>query len=263
MKRSKFKWIVVDVFIMIIGVVAFIFTPNQAVANEKISAAVVAGFIQTFQEIASTYEAKTGVKVEVTFSSAGKLYSQIINGAPYDIFLSADKERPDLLFGKAFSEKPFIYAIGETVLWSSNKNFCSSDNWFSALKKDGVKKIAIANPETAVHGERAKKALQDVGLWDLIATKLVYAPDLAQVFQWATEGAVDAAFCSHAHAYTEKGKKGCYYEMKEAPDVVYSACVLKSSKNRELAHRFAAFLNSPEADKIKKKYGYKQTPNKH
>jgi len=263
MKRLKFKLVIADALIMVIGVAFFIFTPNQAVANEKISAAVVAGFIQTFQEIASAYEAKTGVKVEVTFSSAGKLYSQIINGAPYDIFLSADKERPDLLFGKAFSEKPFIYAIGETVLWSSNKNFCTSDNWLSALKKDGVKKIAIANPETAVHGERAQKALQDVGLWDLIATKLVYAPDLAQVFQWATEGAVDAAFCSLSHTYTEKGAKGCYYVVKEAPDVIFSACVLNSTKNRELAHQFAAFLNSPEAEKIKKKYGYKQMPDKN
>jgi molybdate transport system substrate-binding protein len=242
---------------MVIGVVFFTFTPNQAMANEKISVAVVAGFIQTFQEIASTYEAKTGVKIEVTFSSAGKLYSQIINGAPYDIFLSADKERPDLLFGKEISEKPFIYAIGATVLWSSNKNFCSSNNWLSALKKDGVKKIAIVNPETGVHGERAKKVLQDAGLWNVIVPKIVYAPDMAQVFQWVTEGAVDAAFCPLALAYNEKGKKGCYYVINEASDVVYSACVIKNAKNIEHAHRFVAFLNSPEAEKIKKKYGYK------
>ncbi|MFA5181977.1 MAG: molybdate ABC transporter substrate-binding protein [Syntrophales bacterium] len=263
MKRSKFKWNVVDVLMMAIGVVGFIFTPNQAVANQKITAAVVAGFIQTFQEIASAYEAKTGIKVEVTFSSAGRLYGQIINGAPYDIFLSADKERPDLLFGKAISEKPFIYAIGEVVLWSSKKDFCSSNNWQSALRQDGVKKIAIPNTKTAVHGEKAQKALQDAGLWDLVASRLVYAPDMAQVFQYASEGAVDAAFCSLALTYTEKGKKGCYYEMKEAPDVVYSACVLKRAKNPELARRFAAFLVSPEAEKIKKKYGYKQITAKH
>jgi molybdate transport system substrate-binding protein len=263
MKRSVFKKFVGNVLITVIGVAVSIFIPNQAAANEKINAAVVAGFIQPFQKIASAFEEKTGVKIEVTFTSAGRIYGQIINGAPYDIFLSADMERPELLYSKTVSEKPFIYARGEVILWSLNKNFCVSDNWRAALRQDGVKKIAIANPETAVHGERAKKALQDAGLWDFVASRLVYAPDLAQVFQYATEGAVDAAFCSHAHSYTERGEKGCYYEMKEAPDVVYSACVLKSAKNFELTNLFAAFLNSPEAEKIKKKYGYKKTPGKN
>ena len=115
-----------------------------------------------------------------------------------------------------------------------------------------MKKIAISNPETAVHGEIARKVLQEKGLWDLVVSKLVYAPDIAQVFQWASLGAVDAAFCSNTHTYTEQGKKGCYYEMKDTPDVVYSACVIKKAKRYELAKQFAMFLNSPDAEKIKK-----------
>ncbi len=263
MRKLNLKWMSVFLPIMVIAATGSIFSPGSAAANEKINAAVVAGFIQPFQEIAAAFEEKTGVKIEVTFTSAGRIYGQIINGAPYDIFLSADTERPDLLHSKALSDKPFIYARGEVILWSSNKNFCASDNWRDALRQNDVKKIAIATPETAVHGEKAKKVLQDVGLWNFLTPRLVYAPDLAQVFQYAAEGAVDAAFCSHVHSYSEKGSKGCYYKIKEASDVVYSACVLKCAKNLELANRFAIFLNSPEAEKIKKKYGYKQTSGKN
>ncbi len=258
MKRSILKCLAVDFLILSFSLSVFLLAPDKVSAGEKINVAVVAGFIQTFKEIASAYEAKMGIKIEVVFSSAGRLYAQIINGAPYDIFLSADQERPDLLYSEALCEKPFIYAIGEVVLWSANKNFCNLDNWHSAIRQDSVKKVAIVNPKTGVHGERAKKALQDAGLWDTVMRKMVYAPDMAQAFQYATEGAVDAAFCPLALAYTEKGKKGCYYEMKDALLVVYSACVLKNSKNLERAKQFASFLNSPEAEKIKKKYGYKQ-----
>lgn len=235
----------------------FIFIPESVYADQKIKAAVVAGFIQPFQEIASAFEKETGIKIEVTFTSAGKFYAQIINGAPYDIFLSADKERPDLLHGKALCTKPFVYATGEVVLWSSKKDFCAAGNWRDALRQDGVKKIAIASPKTAVYGASAQTAMKDNGLWNDIEPKLVTTQDLAQVFQYATMDAVDAGFCNLGQAYSEKGRKGCYYEMKEAPVVVHSACVLTKAENPELANRFAAFLNSSVAEKIKRKYGYK------
>ncbi|MEN6509097.1 MAG: molybdate ABC transporter substrate-binding protein [Smithella sp.] len=262
MKRSRIKLRILNLLVLAIGSAAFILMSNPAQAQQKISAAVVGGFIQTFHEIAAAYEEKTGAKMEVTFSSAGRLYSQITNGAPYDIYLSADRERPDLLHSKGISEKPFIYAIGEVVLWSSNQDFCIHGDWRAALAQNGVRKIAIVNPATGVHGEKAKKALQDAGLWDGLVSKLVYAQDMAQAFQYASEGAVDAAFCPLALAYTDKGKKGCYYEMREAQAIVYSACVIKNAKNHEQAKQFAAFLVSPDAEKIKRKYGYQPVSGK-
>ena len=254
MDRSKRMYMVVMVFVVVS--VQLMFLSGQAYADKKITAAVVAGFIMPFGEIAAAYKAKTSVKIVPTYTSAGRFYGQIVNGAPYDIFLSADRERPDLLHEKALCEKPFVYAKGELVLWSSNRSFCDSPDWRSALARDGVKKIAIANPETAVHGGRAKRALEDAGLWNAVTPRLVYAPDLSQVFQFASEGAVDVAFCSLAHAYTDKGKTGCYYEMKGVPAVVYSACVLKNAKEIDRTRDFAAFLVSTEAETIKKKYGY-------
>ena len=262
MKRLLRNTIPAVALISAICSAVFLCAPDQARAEQKVNAAVVAGFIQTFQEIASAFEAQTGIKVDVSFSSAGRLYGQIVNGAPYDIFLSADTERPDLLYGKAITEKPFVYVVGAVVLWSSQRAFCASGDWRSALRRSGIRKIAIANPETGVHGDVAKKALEEAGLWTSLLPKLVYAQDMAQVFQYASEGTVDAAFCSRALTFSEKGKKGCYYEMKDAPAVVYSGCVIRKAQNHEAAERFAEFLLSPEVEKIKEKYRYKRTTGK-
>lgn len=117
LRKSEIRWIVVNVLIVSAVVVTFMFLPkNQAAADEIIVAGVVAGFIQPFQESVSVYEAKTGIKINAAFSSAGRFYGQIINSAPYDIFLSSDKERPALLYSKAICKEPFIYARGEIAL---------------------------------------------------------------------------------------------------------------------------------------------------
>ena len=259
MKESGMTLRIVNYLIEIIGIAFIVLMPNSVQAQQKISAAVVAGLIQPFQEIAAAFEQETGIKIEATFSSAGRFYAQILNGAPYDIFISADVERPRLLYGKALCSKPFAFATGEVVLWSSKKDFCMADDWRDALRQSKIKKIALANPQVAVYGASAQKALVEAGLWEDIEPKLVTTQDLAQVFQYAAMEAVDAGFCNLGQASSEKGRKGCYYSMKEAPVVVHSACVLTGARNRELTERFAAFLSSPEAREIKRKYGYKET----
>ncbi len=225
--------------------------------KEKITVGVAANYIKTFQELAASFEAKTGIKVEGTFTSSGTLYTQISNGAPYDLFLSADEERPARLFKDGLAEKPFTYAEGQVILWSAKKDFCKNKDWSLALKNESIKKIAIANPETAPYGMAAMKALQKAGLYDSLKPKLVNSQDIAQAFQYASTEAVDAGFCAFSAYFSEKGKAGCYYKIKEAPSILQSACVLKSSKNAENAQKFAAFLVSKEAVKIKEKYGYK------
>ena len=103
----------------------------------------------------------------------------------------------------------------------------------------------------------AMKALQKTGLYDSLKPIIVNSQDIAQAFQYASTEAVDAGFCAFSAFYSEKGKTGCYYKIKEAPSIVQSACVLKSSKNLKNTQKFAAFLVSKEAMKIKEKYGYK------
>ena len=244
--------------ILILTLILSILTmPLNVLAQEKISVAVAANFIQTFKEIAADFEAKTKIKVEATFSSTSNLYSQIVSGAPYDLFLSADEERPAILSKDGLAEKPFVYARGRVILWSANKDFCKAATWQDALKNDRIKKIAIANPLTAPYGAAAQKALEKVGMWDSLQTKLVNAQDIAQSFQYASTSAVDAGFCSMSATASPDGKKGCFYILGEAPDIIQSACILKRTANRSAVEKFTAFLVSPEAQKIKMKFGYR------
>src|SRR5664280_3012818 len=138
--------------IIIAFIVIILTISSSAFAEEKISVAVAANFISAFKEIAADFEAKTKIKIEGTFSSTGNLYSQITNGAPYDLFLSADEERPAKLFKEGVADTPFIYARGQAVLWSANKDFCKAATWQDALKNKQIKKISIANTQTAPYG---------------------------------------------------------------------------------------------------------------
>jgi molybdate transport system substrate-binding protein len=230
--------------------------PFSGLAQDKISVAVAANFISAFKEIAADFEDKTGVKVEATFASTGSLYNQIKNGAPYDVFLSADEERPALLEKEGWTHGTFIYARGKVILWSANKAFCKSATWQDALKNNQIKKIAIANPVTAPYGTAAKAALQKAGLLGTLQSKLVNAQDIAQSFQYATTSAVDAGFCSMSAISTPQEQGGCYYVIAEAPVITQFACVSKKAKNPVCAELFATFLMSDHANKIKKKYGY-------
>ena len=243
---------IVAAFILIVLMNSF-----SAFAEEKISVAVAANFISAFKEMAADFEAKTKIKVEGTFSSTGNLYSQITNGAPYDLFLSADEDRPEKLSQAGAAEAPFIYAKGQAVLWSANKNFCKAKTWQNALKNEQIKKIAIANTQTAPYGAAAKKALEKVGVWDKLQSRLVNAQDIAQSFQYASTSAVDAGFCAMSATVSAEGKKGCFFVINEAPEIIQSACLLKRTTNRAAVEEFIEFLSSPAAKEIKVKYGYR------
>jgi len=232
-------------------------SPFSASAQEKISVAVAANFISTFKELAADFEGKAKIKVEGTFSSTGNLYTQIINGAPYDLFLSADEKRPAILHKDGLADQPFTYARGQVILWAANRDFCKEDRWPNALKNERIKKIAIANPLTAPYGAAAKAALQKIGMWDVLQQKLVNAQDIAQSFQYANTFAVEAGFCALSATASPQGKSGCFYVITEAPDIIQSACLLKRTKKRAAVEKFTAFLASTEAQKIKVKFGYR------
>jgi molybdate transport system substrate-binding protein len=243
---------------IIVALILFVLMSSiSAFAEEKISVAVAANFISAFKEITADFEAKTKIKVEGTFSSTGNLYSQITNGAPYDLFLSADEERPAKLNKDGVADKPFIYAKGQAVLWSANKDFCKAKTWQDALKNDHVKKIAIANTQTAPYGTAAKKALEKAGMWDTLQGKLVNAQDIAQSFQYASTSAVDAGFCAMSAAISAEGKRGCFFVINEAPEIIQSACLLKRTANRAAVEKFVGYLSSPAAKEINVKYGYR------
>ena len=245
------------IILLLILILSFLIISVPVWAQEKISVAVAANFISAFKEIAADFEVKTGVKVEATFSSTGNLYNQIKNGAPYDLFLSADEQRPDLLQKEGWTEGTFIYARGQAILWSAEKDFCKEPTWQGALKNNKIEKIAIANTVTAPYGTAAKTALQKANLWDTVQSKLVVAQTVAQSFQYASTQSVNAGFCAMSAAVSPQGKNGCLYTIPEAPDIVQAACVAKNPRNKIGAELFATYLISDQIKKTKMKYGYR------
>jgi molybdate transport system substrate-binding protein len=230
---------------------------TSAFAGEKLLAAIAANFILPSQELAEMFKGHTGITIEATYTSTGALYSQIIKGAPYDIFLAADEKRPNLLNESGLADSPFVYAQGQVVVWSANRTLCGASGWQEVLKKPEVRKIAIANTESAPYGTAAMIALQKAGLWDILSEKFVFPQNIAQAFQYALTKSADVGFCAYSSALSEEAKDGCFYKVNEAPPIVQAACVLKRTENRSAAEKFVIFLSSPEAQKIKEKYGYR------
>jgi molybdate transport system substrate-binding protein len=223
---------------------------------EKLTVAVASNFMLPFEELARIFTERTDIPVEVTFTSTGKLYSQIRTGAPYDLFLAADEVRPEGLFREGLAERPFVYARGRVVLWSARKDLAGAGDWRKALGLPWVKRIAIANPETAPYGAVPMAVLRGTGLLAGVGERLVFAQTVSQAFQYAHTEAAQVGFCALSSALSERGREGGYLPMKEARAVVQAACVLKGTGNRAGAQEFASFLRSPEAGAVKGKYGY-------
>jgi molybdate transport system substrate-binding protein len=242
---------------LLIAVLVFFLFISPASAQDKLHVAVAANFISPFQELTQLFEKQTGIRVEATYASTGQLYTQIVNGAPYDLFLSADREKPDLLHQAGRADIPFVYASGQAVLWTNRKDLCPLKNWREVMAVPGLNKIAVANPKTAPYGAAAMEALKKTGVLENVQGKLVYAQNIAQAFQYAATGSVDAGFCALSATTSAEGRKGCFFSIDEAQPIIQGACLLKRTARREAAERFVRFLSSPEAVVIKKKYGYK------
>ena len=241
----------------ITGLALILFMTTSALAADSLTVAVAASFKRPFGEIARSFEAGHPIKVETSFASTGTLYSQIVNGALYDIFLAADDKRPQSLHEEGLADRPVIYARGRVVLWTNREDLCRAGDWKSAIRDAGVRKIAIASPATAPYGKAAERALRKEGLWEAVKPRFVYAQDVGQAFQYVYTGAAAAGFCALSDTVSAAGREGCRFEVAEAPPVEHAACVLKGTRNSEAARLFMEFLSSPEAEKIKGEYGYR------
>jgi molybdate transport system substrate-binding protein len=230
--------------------------PVSAHSGAGLTVAAAANFGAPLREIINIFEKLNYDNVEITLASTGKLYTQVISGAPYDLLLAADQDHPRRLFDQGLAAEPVIFARGRVVLWTARKELCGGGSWQEVLQRPEVKRLALANPETAPYGAAARTALEVTGLWGLIQPKLVFGQSIAQAFQYASTTSADAGFCALSEALSEAGQQGCHWDLPEAPEVVQALVVLKRAGNQALAQKFAAFLNSPEAQEMKRKYGY-------
>jgi molybdate transport system substrate-binding protein len=223
-------------------------------AQDTLFIASAANFIRPLEELAATYGDQQNVKLTLSYGSSGKLYAQLLHGAPYDMFLSADRKRPALLHQQGICEPPFRYAAGRVVLWSTDKTD-KDTTWQEVLAlNDG--KIAIASPETAPYGEVPFRVLQEQGLLKDLQPRLVFGQSAGQTFLFAGSGAASFGFIALSQALSPQGLKGHYWLMPESDSVEQWGCVTVSGKKVTASRRLHAFLTGDTGQAIIRNHGY-------
>jgi len=202
------------------------------------------------------------IDVAVTYGSSGNFYAQIVNGAPFDLFLSADQAFPQKLVtaGLADGTSTFLYSRGRLVLWVPKGSPIALERLgLKALLDPAVKKVAIANPRHAPYGRAAEAALAKLGLLDAVKPRLVYGENIAQTAQFVQTGAADigilALSLAKAPAMAALGRS-FELPLDAYPPLEQGGAVLTRTRDREAAWAFRAFLQSPEGVAILKRYGF-------
>jgi len=232
-----------------------LFTPVLAA---ELSIAVAANFAGPLQAITEAFEADSGHQITVSPGSSGRLYAQIINGAPYDIFFSADQEKPQLLIeaGLADPESRVTYAEGSLVLWSYSEDIEPLD----ALRNIAIENLAIANPRLAPYGQAAMEVLLKFEISDEYESRLVLGENINQVFQFVTTGNADAGFIALSQLSSSeelpKGRGWIVPPNLHEP-IRQDAVIIRSSKNSGVAEDFMSFMQSNAGKEMISRFGYK------
>lgn len=224
----------------------------------EISVAVASNFKYALQKLAVDFNDKTGHDLRIIVASSGKLYAQIKHGAPFDVFLSADEQRPELLVeeGLAEPQSAYVYALGKLLLLSNIK---VAGECKSVLFSGRLKKLAIANPKIAPYGMAALQVLQKLGMQERLQSRLVRGENIAQAFQFVTTKNADAGFV--AAAMFEMNARVDYACIWRVPSEMHSPIsqkmvVLKRSGEKAAVRAFAEYIRSPDAEKIIQAMGY-------
>lgn len=199
-------------------------------------------------------------EINVIYGSSGKIFTQIQQGAPYDIYFSADISYPNLLVKEGFAKGPTIpYAIGRIVLWAPNGKLNAAKMSLENLLNPAIKRIAIANPKHAPYGKRAEEALKVAGVWPQLERKLVYGENISQTAQFVQTGNAEVGIIALSLALSsELSKNGRYYLIPNnlhAP-LEQGYIITKRAEQNPLAQKFAHFMASPKARNIMVKYGF-------
>ena len=228
---------------------------GQAMAAE-VKVAVAANFTEPAKEIAARFKARTGHDAALSFGASGQFYTQIANGAPFEVFLSADRERPEKAEaeGLAVGGSRFTYAIGRLVLFSKTPGLV--DGKGAVLKSGKFQKLAIADPKTAPYGVAAIETMKKLGLTEALAPKLVQGTSITQAYQFVDTGAAEVGFLALSQVITVKGGSRWVVPAANHTPIDQQAVLLKTGASDPAATAFMAFLKGSEAKAIIRKYGY-------
>ena len=230
-----------------------------AAQADEVQVAVAANFTAPMQQIAAEFEKDTGHKAVLSFGATGKFYAQISNGAPFEVFLSADDETPARLEKEQLiaPHARFTYAIGKLVLWSAKEGYV--DGKGDVLKNNEFRHLSLANPKTAPYGAAAVETLKKLGLLERIEPRLVQGENIAQAHQFVATGNAELGFVALSQVYKEgKITSGSAWIV---PANLYApmrqdAVLLARGKNNRAATTLLDYLKSGKARAIIKAYGY-------
>jgi molybdate transport system substrate-binding protein len=246
---------------IIIALCMLLITGVNVADAEEITIAAASDLNFAFREIATEYEKASGNQVRLTLGSSGNFYAQIQNGAPFDLYFSADIAYPRKLeeAGLTVSGSLYQYAVGRIVLWTGHESRIDVTKGFEALREPTVKKIAIANPKHAPYGRAAVAAMEYFKVYDQVKGKLILGENISQAAQFIESGACDIGIIALSLAVAPAMKsKGTYWEVpaEAHPPLEQGAVILKQSKNQEAARQFLEFIKGLDGQEIMKRYGF-------
>jgi len=235
-----------------------VFAPMMHAQTLRIAAASDLQFVMS--DLCDRFEKKSGIKVAVTYGSSGNFRAQIQNGAPFDLFFSADVLYPQQLISAGFADAQSltVYAQGHLALWApAGTNLLLEERGFEALKDARVRKIAIANPEHAPYGRAAVAALQKAGAYDQVKSKLVFGENISQAAQFVQSGSAQVGIIAFSLTFAESMKAGEHWEIPADlyPPLQQGAVVIDSSQNKAAARAFLKFVKSFEGREVLAKFG--------
>ncbi len=249
-------------WVCLLAAVCLLFLWATAAGAAEITVAAASNMNYAVKDIIKEFEEKTGHKVRLSTGSSGNFYSQIANGAPFEVFLSADTDYPKKLEEAGLSEPGtlFVYSIGTLVLWVSKDSPIDVTKGMEAVLHPSVKKIAIANPKLAPYGRAAEAALRHYKFYDQVREKFVLGENVSQTTQFVQTGGADIGFIPLAIALSVKDA-GRYWEIPAAahPAIEQAAVVLKTARtnnNLEAARAFSDFVKGAPGRAVLKRYGY-------
>ncbi|MDP9103283.1 MAG: molybdate ABC transporter substrate-binding protein [Pseudomonadota bacterium] len=237
------------------------FALASPVLASEVSVAVAANFTEPAKEIGAAFQKATGNTLALSSGPSGGFYTQISHGAPFEVFLSADAERPAKAQAEGFAVPGtrFTYAVGRLVLYSKTPGLVDgpkAEGGGAVLKAGRFEHLSIADPKTAPYGAAAIETMTKLGVYDGLKPKIVQGASIAQAYEFTATGAAELGFVALSQVIkVEGGSRWIVPESLHTP-IVQDAVLLKPGANDPAAKGFLAFLKGPQAREIIKRYGY-------
>ena len=236
--------------------------PANARESKELIVSAAADLSPALQVIADNYQKKTGVTLKLSFGASGAITQQIQNGAPFDLFFSADMGYPRQLIASGLVDASSVreYAVGKLVLWVPAKSPLNVERkGMEILLDPTVQKISIANPQHAPYGRAAVAALKHARLYDRVSSRLVLGENISQAAQFVESGNAQAGFIALAHAVAPAARdKGKFWIVPSDfyPPLSQGVVIVTNSHRKEQAKQFLDYLQTNEAEEVLTRYGF-------